>query len=426
MTPGQYESTSTGRSLPPVATWVPMVFVAAFAAQAGHVMLHVAQLFQDKVYHIYPKTGLLGPALVNNEWLHFGEVTAFWFMMMTVWFAYGKERRAVWKQRSLSGYRAGVTLLFVSFYHMVEHWVKIVQHVKTGITPAPGIIGHWVDLVWFHAIINSVEMLLICIFAASTLIDRDIPFMERQRTAMARAAGRRDFTTAGWRFAGYAVCVAPLLVLFSDEVGPVPAPSASLTVQRLAIAHDGFSLASFVGLVGAALLIPAAAGLLRLGGKPSRLLQAGAGLVFVGAIGLVALMGLFLLASEAGQLSVHGSKHAYVILAETVLKPHGYLLIMWAMTVMLAPGFVLLALGLYARKAIPLWSALCIGVGITGQVWGHLATDLVGLWSAGNLIWVVGMFPVGLGIIREVRRAQSDEPVISSALGRPDIAAGTA
>ena len=55
MTVGQYESTSKRRGLPPVALWVPMLFVAAFAAQAGHVMLHVAQLFQDKVYHIYPK-----------------------------------------------------------------------------------------------------------------------------------------------------------------------------------------------------------------------------------------------------------------------------------------------------------------------------------------------------------------------------------
>ena len=364
---------------------------------------------------------------MNNEWLHFGEVTAFWFMMMAVWFGYGKERRAEWKERSPWAYRAGVALLVVSFYHMIEHWVRIVEHVKTGITPAPGILGRWIDIVYLHATINVIEMTLIIIFAAGTLIDRDIPFLERQRTAMAKAAGKLDFTNYGWRFLGFAICIGPMLVLFSDDVGPVPAPSASLTVERLAVAHDGFSLASFVGMAGAALLIPAAIGLLRLGGKPSRLIKFGAGLVFVGAIGLVALMGLFLLASEVGALSTHESKHAYVALAATVLKPHGYILVMWAMTVMLAPGFVLLAIGLYARKAIPLWSALCIGVGIIGQVWGHLSTDLVGLWSAGNLIWVVGMLPVGLGIIREVRRAESsDEPVLRPSLGRPDIAAGTA
>jgi hypothetical protein len=69
--------------------------------------------------------------------------------------------------------------------------------------------------------------------ARSGDIDRDIPFLERQRAAMARTAGRLDFSrSTGWITQALAICIGPMLVLFSEEVGPVPAPSASLTVQR--------------------------------------------------------------------------------------------------------------------------------------------------------------------------------------------------
>jgi hypothetical protein len=59
-------------------------------------------------------------------------------------------------------------------------------------------------------------------------------------------------------------------------------------------------------------LIPAVAGLLRLAGDSAKLVRAGVAFVFIGAIGLVALMGLSLLASEVGALSGGASKGAYV------------------------------------------------------------------------------------------------------------------
>ena len=419
-----YAAAGASRRTREIPTWAPTLFIIAFASEAGHMMLHVAQLIQYEIFHIYPKAGLLGPALVNNEWLHWGEVTGFWIMMVAVFIGYGKDGRAEWKARSLLGYRALIALLWVSGYHMIEHFARIIQYLETGHAPTPGILGHWINVAWLHAVLNTIEMTLVCIFAAKVHIDRDIPFLERQRAAMARAVGSLDFDRAtDWLVRAGAICIAPLLVLFSDEMGPVPAPSATLTVQRLAVAHAGFSLSAYTGLLGGALLIPAAAGMLRLAGEHAKVVRVGAGLVFVGAIGLCAGMGLSLLAAEAGALSASGSKGAYVALAETVLKPHGYIVLLWVMTSMLAPGFVLLAVGLYARKAIPLWSAVCIGVGVIGQVWGHLDVDLVGFWFAGNLIWVVGMFPIGLGIVREVRRASATATVASGSIG---VAAGTA
>ncbi len=42
----------------------------------------------------------------------------------------------------------------IQAYHLAEHTAKIVQHLGSGLDPAPGLLGATAGLVWFHYGIN--------------------------------------------------------------------------------------------------------------------------------------------------------------------------------------------------------------------------------------------------------------------------------
>ena len=126
------------------------LFAAALTVQLGHELEHFVQVVQAKVQHVAPPHGLFG-SIFDTEWVHFGYNLVLFVAMVAVLAAY---RGSFWGSRRSAA--VGVFLAGVVFqgYHVVEHTVKIWQHVATGATPAPGIVGHHIDLVWLHFTYN--------------------------------------------------------------------------------------------------------------------------------------------------------------------------------------------------------------------------------------------------------------------------------
>ena len=144
-----------------------VMLLTALAVQLGHQAEHVAQVVQAKVQGVAAAHGLAGQAL-DNEWVHVGFNSALLVALAV----------AAW------GYRARPSKLLVAAvavqaYHQVEHLAKIVQHVTSGATPAPGILGHGADLVWLHFWINTVVTVLV-VAAVVTLEGRRLVARRRQ------------------------------------------------------------------------------------------------------------------------------------------------------------------------------------------------------------------------------------------------------
>lgn len=127
------------------------VLLVGFAVQSFHMLEHAVQVFQVYVADAEVRTGIAG-SLADAEWVHFTYNFAVLFFMLWAW-------RAIRPGGVLQGLAAGTSAWFlaalvVQTYHLAEHTAKIVQHVRLGIDPAPGIIGGTAGLVWFHFAIN--------------------------------------------------------------------------------------------------------------------------------------------------------------------------------------------------------------------------------------------------------------------------------
>lgn len=129
---------------------VPL-FAATLAVQFGHELEHFVQVIQAKVQHHGPPHGLFG-RVFDTEWVHFGYNVVLFTAMAAVLAAY----RASIRSRPSLAARVFVAGVLFQGYHVAEHVVKVVQHVGTGATPAPGILGAHVDLVWLHFTYNLI------------------------------------------------------------------------------------------------------------------------------------------------------------------------------------------------------------------------------------------------------------------------------
>jgi hypothetical protein len=128
------------------------VLVAGFAVQSFHMLEHVVQVFQVYVADAEVRKGLLG-AVVDTEWVHFGYNVAALAFIAWAWTLVRPDRGPLAVHARAS---AGFLLaaLVIQTYHVSEHVAKVVQHVQTGIDPAPGLVGGQLGLVWFHFGIN--------------------------------------------------------------------------------------------------------------------------------------------------------------------------------------------------------------------------------------------------------------------------------
>jgi hypothetical protein len=127
------------------------LLLVGFLVQTFHMLEHGVQVFQVYVADAETRSGLAG-AVADTEWVHFLYNTGVLAFLVWAWWVL---RRATpmdgLRQASSASLLAAAV---IQIYHQVEHTTKLIQHLATGVDPAPGLVGQVVDLVWFHYGIN--------------------------------------------------------------------------------------------------------------------------------------------------------------------------------------------------------------------------------------------------------------------------------
>lgn len=133
------------------------IFIATVVIQSLHMVEHVAQVIQKFGLGWKEAHGIIG--VLDLEWVHFIYNAA---LLITFYVLISKY----------SGFlKAGGTVLYGVFvadvvlqsYHVIEHLVKINQHIQTGQQGTPGIIGNFVNPILFHFWMNLAVLGLILI-----------------------------------------------------------------------------------------------------------------------------------------------------------------------------------------------------------------------------------------------------------------------
>lgn len=133
------------------------VFTAAVVIQSLHMVEHVAQVIQKFGLGREEAHGILG--MLDFEWVHFVYNTA---LILTLYILIFRCALLL-KARGTALFFTFVAAVILQSYHMVEHVIKIVQHIQTGAQGTLGFAGNFVNPVWFHFWLNLTVLALIAI-----------------------------------------------------------------------------------------------------------------------------------------------------------------------------------------------------------------------------------------------------------------------
>jgi hypothetical protein len=146
---------------------------AVVGVMAIHMFEHVVQVWQVKVADTEVRSGVAG-SVFDVEWVHFafnvGTLGFVAWLAVTVW-------RGRWSRRAVGWPLTGLAVAFaIQGYHFVEHVTRVIQHLRVGIDPAPGLLGAHLNLVWFHFGMNLTVFLCIAVsFAALVRVHSHAP-----------------------------------------------------------------------------------------------------------------------------------------------------------------------------------------------------------------------------------------------------------
>lgn len=141
------------------------LLITTFVVQILHVGEHVVQVWQVHAADAEIRKGLAGQWF-DTEWLHLG------FNGVVL----GGLAGGAWLYRHELARRFGPLLAWllaavvVQSWHVAEHVVRVVQYLDSGVSPAPGIIGDDLGLVWFHFGINVSVIAGISVAVARLLV----------------------------------------------------------------------------------------------------------------------------------------------------------------------------------------------------------------------------------------------------------------
>lgn len=133
------------------------VFTAAVVIQSPHMIEHIAQVIQKFWLKLPVAHGILG--MLDFEWVHFAYNGALILTLSMLIFGCIRLLQA----RGSAIFSIFVVGVVVQSYHMIEHIVKIIQHIQTGLHGTPGILGNFINPVWFHFSINFLVLVLVII-----------------------------------------------------------------------------------------------------------------------------------------------------------------------------------------------------------------------------------------------------------------------
>ena len=132
------------------------MFVVTVTIQTLHMVEHVAQVFQKFVLGYSYAHGLIGS--LDLEQVHFAFNLLYLGALIYVtlgWLNFG--RRVCFHEKMLGALL--IATVVVQGYHMVEHSVRLVQFLNTGLQGTPGLLGAQFDGVIFHAAMNTLVYL---------------------------------------------------------------------------------------------------------------------------------------------------------------------------------------------------------------------------------------------------------------------------
>jgi hypothetical protein len=135
------------------AETVALLFVEMLLLQGFHEIEHIVQVFQRSVLGIGSGAGVLGSAF-DVEPVHLIYNLGFLLLLGGVYLGCLRDRSVIPRRPELV-----IALLTVSFvfqgFHTLEHVVKMVQFFQTGMNGTPGIVGHWIPVVFLHLGYNT-------------------------------------------------------------------------------------------------------------------------------------------------------------------------------------------------------------------------------------------------------------------------------
>lgn len=128
-------------------------FLALILVQGFHETEHIVQIVQRFVLHNPTGAGILGSWL-DIEPVHLAYNAAFLGLIALCFWVGGYGRDLAQHRPAVLGLM--LFALFFEAYHFVEHIIKMAQFIETGKNGTPGILGHFVNLVWLHFTYNTI------------------------------------------------------------------------------------------------------------------------------------------------------------------------------------------------------------------------------------------------------------------------------
>jgi len=139
----------------PIKEWT---LLGALVLQGLHFVEHIAQVAQKFFLDLPEAHGILGAAF-DTEWVHFAYNLALLAVLWGLLFAYRLHHAPTWTKRMRWYHLALFFVATLQLYHMVEHSVKVAQHVTTACASCPGLLGATVNLVWLHFFFNLLVLI---------------------------------------------------------------------------------------------------------------------------------------------------------------------------------------------------------------------------------------------------------------------------
>jgi len=141
-------------------------------------------VIQVNVQDAEVRRGLAG-AVFDTEWVHFAYNLS--VLVFLVWAWRVVARLDPIDRAAATSYGFVLTAVVSQGYHLMEHVAKVLQHVTSGLDPAPGLIGDQFGLIWFHYGINLAVFTAFAI-AAVPLIGPAVRELARPKAGLSQAS----------------------------------------------------------------------------------------------------------------------------------------------------------------------------------------------------------------------------------------------
>lgn len=124
------------------------ILALALIVQGLHWVEHLAQAYQHwwLALPIKESRGIL--FFLDLEWNHFIFNAVYLLLLVAAWLSLREKVSRVAIQFCVVG-------ALVQGYHLIEHIVRMRQHIQTACEPCKGILGQYIDGVYLHFTFNT-------------------------------------------------------------------------------------------------------------------------------------------------------------------------------------------------------------------------------------------------------------------------------